>query len=338
MNAEERKYGGFALVREMAETPDVIRRMDVRAAGALAERLKERSGRLLFSGEGSSRIFPAKRAIADVLRRSGGAPPFTEGATQAVEYRMEGGSACIASNSGKTREGVRLLRELKKRGVFTVGIVANGGTPIIEEADAGMVLSCGEEKAVAATKSVVEQALVYHRICSRLYGFDSPDTGALADAMEQVLAAAPPAELVEAVAGANSLFWAGRNDGVAEELTLKTNEIARKRSDFLEGTYAVHGIEEVMSAGDCVILVDPFEEEEEKFRSVLVDGVGLKVVAISSRRTSFPTFLIPEAADREYLQLAAGWSLLVEAGIALGIDLDHPARARKVGNELEPNA
>ena len=33
------------------------------------------------------------------------------------------------------------------------------------------------------------------------------------------------------------------------ELTLKTNEITRKKSDFLEGTYAVHGIEEVMDPG-----------------------------------------------------------------------------------------
>ena len=47
-----------------------------------------------------------------------------------------------------------------------------------------------------------------------------------------------------------------RCDGVAEELTLKTNEITRKRSDFLEGTYAVHGIEEVMAPSDVVFVVD----------------------------------------------------------------------------------
>jgi len=34
------------------------------------------------------------------------------------------------------------------------------------------------------------------------------------------------------------------NNGVAEELALKTNEITRKKSAFLEGTFAVHGIEE----------------------------------------------------------------------------------------------
>jgi glucosamine--fructose-6-phosphate aminotransferase (isomerizing) len=35
-----------------------------------------------------------------------------------------------------------------------------------------------------------------------------------------------------------------------------------------------------------------------------------------------------------YLELAAGWNLLVEVGVQTGIDLDKPVRARKVGNEF----
>ena len=32
--------------------------------------------------------------------------------------------------------------------------------------------------------------------------------------------------------------------------------------------------------------------------------------------------------------MAAGWNLLVEVGMQLGINLDKPQRARKVGNEF----
>jgi glucosamine--fructose-6-phosphate aminotransferase (isomerizing) len=39
--------------------------------------------------------------------------------------------------------------------------------------------------------------------------------------------------------------------------------------------------------------------------------------------------------DAPYLQLMAGWNLLVEIGLATGIDLDKPERARKVGNEFQ---
>ncbi|TVQ96896.1 MAG: sugar isomerase, partial [Spirochaetaceae bacterium] len=37
-----------------------------------------------------------------------------------------------------------------------------------------------------------------------------------------------------------------------------------------------------------------------------------------------------------YAQLAAGWNLLVELGLALGVNMDKTERARKVGNEFTP--
>jgi len=68
--------------------------------------------------------------------------------------------------------------------------------------------------------------------------------------------------------------------------------------------------------------------------SLLVKGAGVDVIAVSARKTLFPTIIIPDGGEyAEYIQLAAGWNILVETGIALEIDLDHPLRARKVGNE-----
>ncbi len=49
------------------------------------------------------------------------------------------------------------------------------------------------------------------------------------------------------------IYFAGRNNGVAEELTLKTNEITHKKSDYLEGTFSVHGIEETMRPEEVVV-------------------------------------------------------------------------------------
>jgi glucosamine--fructose-6-phosphate aminotransferase (isomerizing) len=44
---------------------------------------------------------------------------------------------------------------------------------------------------------------------------------------------------------------------------------------------------------------------------------------------------VPAAGElRQYVCLCAGWNVLVEIGLALGINLDKPERARKVGNEL----
>ncbi|OPZ76301.1 MAG: hypothetical protein BWY77_01937 [bacterium ADurb.Bin431] len=141
--------------------------------------------------------------------------------------------------------------------------------------------------------------------------------------------------IIAAAAKAPTIYFAGYNDGVAEELTLKTNEITRKKSDFLEGTYAVHGIEEVMDPADVLFVIDPIASETAKLQEALVKGVGLTVIAISAQETPFPTIRVPEAgALNPYLFLTAGWNLLVEIGLALGIDLDKPQRARKVGNEF----
>lgn len=106
-----------------------------------------------------------------------------------------------------------------------------------------------------------------------------------------------PDEITHKIANAGTIYWAGRNEGVAEELTLKSNEITRKPADYLEGTYAVHGIEEVMNAKDVLLWVDPYAESEQKFADVLVKGVGMTIVAIASRPTQFPTILIPDAGD-----------------------------------------
>ncbi|MFP4211865.1 MAG: SIS domain-containing protein [Alkalispirochaeta sp.] len=328
MNSEQR-YTQYALCREMLETPTVIRRFDADAATALAVK----GSTTILTGEGSSRIFPAKRVVAQALRQGWKERFVVDGANQVGEYNLDDAHLFVVSNSGRTAEGVRLLRTANPAG--STGIVANGGTPIVDAAEESFVLGCGPEEAVAATKSVVEQGLVYDALFRHRNGADAIDRERLAEAFGSVLELPVPGTFVEAAVRAPVIFFAGRNDGVAEELTLKTNEITRKRSDFLEGTYAVHGIEEVMDPNDVVVLIDPFPVEEEKFATVLEKGVGVTVIAVASRETRFPTIRIPDLGESTtYLQLAAGWNLLVEIGLALGIDLDTPARARKVGNEF----
>jgi glucosamine--fructose-6-phosphate aminotransferase (isomerizing) len=159
----------------------------------------------------------------------------------------------------------------------------------------------------------------------------------LADKTEQALTLEIDPAVTSIISKASMIYFAGRNNGVAEELALKTNEITRKKSAFLEGTFAVHGIEEVMDKSEVVIWIEPFPSEIEKFNDCLVKGVGLNIIAVSTKKTIFPTIIIPDGGQyADYVQLAAGWNILVETGIALGIDLDKPTRARKVGNEYIP--
>jgi glutamine---fructose-6-phosphate transaminase (isomerizing) len=339
MNSQDKRYAQYALVKEMLETAGVIRSLRASEIAAFPVQSRE----IFLTGEGSSRIFPAKNLMYTGLKNGYPYSFATDGGDQACEYDLSKKSVFVASNSGRTAECVRIVRKLKAGGHQDItGIATHSGTPIMTEPNRAYRLSCGGEDAVAATKSVVEQALFYDLLFRSKAGSALPDLKMLGDAVETVLKQEITTAITERLAASPVLYFAGRNNGVAEELALKTNEITRKPSAFLEGSFAVHGIEEVMTDKDTIIVIDPFEEEEEKFDTVLQKGVGLEIIVVASRETRFTTIRIPELDSRNggsdcapYLQLAAGWNLLVETGLALGINLDKPERARKVGNEFE---
>jgi glucosamine--fructose-6-phosphate aminotransferase (isomerizing) len=338
VNPKDPKYKNFALVQEMLETPLIMRRFDFQYARDAAQVVRQ-TGKLLLTGEGSSRLFPAKNLICELLRMGAPLATCTEGARQAHEYSLADFVVFGASNSGKTKEVISLFTELAKQGhPKRFGLTANQNTQLEAVSTKCYLLSCGQEDAVAATKSVVEQALFYRSLLCPFEEADSPMTRnqqAAADKAQEVLEAELDPELVKTLANAPVVYFAGRNNGVAEELTLKANEITHKKSDYLEGTYAVHGIEEIMNPNEVLLVIDPFPAEVEKLKSVLADGVGMQVIAIAGEDTVFPTIRIPQVEGyQSVLQLLAGWNVLVHVGVALGINLDKAERARKIGNEF----
>jgi len=336
MNLTEEKYSKYALVREMIDTIDVVKNFNPEQTKEVSEKIRS-VGKLLLTGEGSSRIFPAKNAIRKALTMGLDLCITTDGSRQASQYDLSKFAVFCASNSGRTKEVLLLAKKLAGLGNKNrFALSANKGTLLEEACAETFILTCGWEQAVAATKSVIEQALFYESILWHIANkYEANIYSELAQKIETALTLPIDSSIIEAATKAPTIYFAGYNDGVAEELTLKTNEITRKKSDFLEGTYAVHGIEEVMDKNDIVFVIDPIDDEIEKFQDVLVKGVGLNVVAIANRETPFTTILVPDAGEMNpYIYLSAGWNLLVEIGLALNIDLDKPERARKVGNEF----
>jgi len=335
MNLKDNKYAQFYLCREMMDTVQTVKNFNPADADFIVDSVKK-TGRLMLSGEGSSRIMPAKNAIRKAMTFGLDVMVHTEGSHQACEYDLSKYTVVCDSNSGKTKETLMLANQLKAAGHKDFfGVTANEGTPLGEVCVKTNVLKCGWENAVAATKSVVEQALLFESVIWKLSGRDiAPLMAGLAEKIEKALTLEIPAEVVDWVRGAKTIYFAGMNDGVAEELTLKTNEITRRKSDFLEGTYALHGPEEVMEDGDIVFVINPIESEYAKYQTVF-NGANVHVVAIDTKQTPFTTIVVPDAGElQQYVYLCAGWNTLVEIASADGINLDKPRRARKVGNEM----
>ena len=59
MNLQDNKYNKFFLIKEMLETGEIIKRLDVEKILSYEREVKKE--RVFFTGEGSSRIFPAKK-------------------------------------------------------------------------------------------------------------------------------------------------------------------------------------------------------------------------------------------------------------------------------------
>lgn len=88
MNLTDKKYSKYALVREMMETPGIVRSFRPELSIPFIPAFRNKKG-LFLTGEGSSRLFPAKRAIFANLRKEFLLPVLTEGCTQALEYNLK---------------------------------------------------------------------------------------------------------------------------------------------------------------------------------------------------------------------------------------------------------
>ncbi len=92
-------------------------------------------------------------------------PEITVEVVIASEYRYrnayipENSVALIVSQSGETADTLACLREIKKQGVKTVGIVNAIGSTIAREVDGGTYVHVGPEISVASTKAFTSQAI-----------------------------------------------------------------------------------------------------------------------------------------------------------------------------------
>jgi glutamine---fructose-6-phosphate transaminase (isomerizing) len=324
---------GFNVIKEMFEASGTIRNFNPEAVKPFA-RLAEKYDVLFLAGEGSSRMFPAGHAAWLSLMHEGLARVFSAGSTEALLYELKDCAVFAATNSGRTKETVRLLKKLGNeghKGLFA--ITGSPGTPVVDAANMSYILSCGMEKAIPATKSLIEQALFYHALLFEMAGISLDGLHETGKTFEESLSQDISPKLVKLTAEAPFIYFAGWNNGVAEELSLKAGELLRKKTRYLDGTLLLHGIEEIMDRGELVVLIDPYEEEEAIIRKRLEENIGVNVIAISERQTIFPGIPVAEAPGFEcYIQMAAVWNLLVKASLMLGLDIDHPARVKKVGN------
>lgn len=334
MNGKGYKSQKYNLIAEMFETVNLVRNFKLELLSALILKSKEHAN-WMITGEGSSRIFPAKNLLYHRLMYGIGPEVYVSDASLLLNVNHSGYLVFGASNSGKTKELIQLFEQINMPD-RVIAISSHTDTPLKNLASTLFFTDFCNEKAVAATQSVVCQALVYDLLLANFIG-RSFDLDMLANIIQDSLETAIPDEAINALAMASHVYYVGADNGVAEEIALKHIEVVQKPSSFLQGTLLLHGVEEVVTANDALVIFDMQPVHFERISKIYIESIGAKVIVIGQSFPgciSVPTGKTYEAFFEGYQKLCLGWNILAKTGLQLGVNIDKPQRARKIGNSF----
>ncbi len=224
----------------------------------------------------------------------------------------------VLSQSGETADTLAAMREAKRRGARTLGIVNVVGSTIARESDGGTYIHAGPEIGVASTKAFSSQVLALAmftlkmarlRALSTVRGLEIVQAmHALPGQIQQILDRAQEIEdVAEEFKRASNFLYLGRgyNFPTALEGALKLKEISYIHAEGYPAAEMKHGpialIDEMMP----VVFVAPHDSVFEKLVSNVQEVKARKgrVIAITSREEPALVgkidyeFRIPETID-----------------------------------------
>jgi glucosamine--fructose-6-phosphate aminotransferase (isomerizing) len=258
----------------------------------------------------------------------------------------------VISQSGETADTLAAMREAKRRGARTLGLVNVVGSTIAREDDGGIYLHAGPEIGVASTKAFSSQVValaLFTLKLARLRNVSVAQGRAIAQAMaklpEQIQSILDRADEIEALAEefkrATNFLYLGRgyNFPAALEGALKLKEISYIHAEGYPAAEMKHGpialIDEMMP----VVCIAPHDSVFEKITSNIqeVKARKGKIIAITTRDEPSLAgkldyeFRIPETVDLLTPILASVPLQLLAYYIAVkrGCNVDQPRNLAK---------
>ena len=268
-SAEEAELGEHPhyLIKEIMEQPQVLTRLaeypekDIKGVAKL---IKESFGTYFTAcGTAAHSGMAATYMFADLAKRH---VNFAVGSEfYFLEDFLTPESLLIAaSQSGETMDTLEAVRAAKRHKSKVVALVNVQGSSLTRIADKTLLLNCGPEKAVLATKSYTAKLAVFLLLASQL-------NGGLKDGRKLVAKAAKGAkELLEGDAvgeikglagnlkGAEHLYVIGRgvNYPTALEAALKIKEVSYIHAEGFAGGELKHGVIALIEEGTpCMVFV-----------------------------------------------------------------------------------
>jgi len=258
----------------------------------------------------------------------------------------------VVSQSGETADTLAAMREAKRRGAKTLGLVNVVGSTIAREDDGGIYLHAGPEIGVASTKAFTSQVIALALLTlklARLRNMSVAQGREVAEAMlklpQQIQTILSNSSEIEAIAerfkDATNFLYLGRgyNFPVALEGALKLKEISYIHAEGYPAAEMKHGPIALIDSEMPVVFVAPHDAVFEKIVSNIqeVKARGGRVICVTSQDEPVLDGLIdfeirvPQTIDMLYPILTVIPLQLLAYYIAVkrGLNVDQPRNLAK---------
>ena len=258
----------------------------------------------------------------------------------------------VISQSGETADTLAAMREAKRRGAKTLGLVNQVGSTIAREDDGGVYLHAGPEIGVASTKAFTSQVIALALLTLKLSRLRNMSVvqgreitqalAALPAQIQTILDSASDIEkIAEAFVDAENFLYLGRgyNFPVALEGALKLKEISYIHAEGYPAAEMKHGPIALIDENMPVVFIAPHDAVFDKVVSNVqeVKARGGRVIVITSREEPALAgkidyeIRVPETIDMLYPVLTVIPLQLLAYYIAAkrGLNVDQPRNLAK---------
>lgn len=361
--AEKNGYANFML-KEICEQPAAV--TDSMRGRLLPEEATAKLGgidsvqqkirdldRLVIVGMGTARI--AGLVGEYMLEEYASLPVEVEFGSE-FSYRIAPLSAqtgvLAVSQSGETLDTALAIREARRKGLLTLGIVNVTGSTIARETDAGVYNHIGPEIAVASTKGFVSQVTIFALLTlyiGRMRSMSSvigerivKELHAIPASVQRVLSSSEAIRAVaEKYASSQHFFFLGRkyNYPIALEGALKLKEIAYIHAEGYNGGEMKHGPISLIDPAFPTLVIAPSDSVYQKNANHIqeIKVRGGKVIAIATegneeiRTLADDVIFIPKTLEMltPILSVIPLQLFAYYCAVARGCDVDKPRNLAK---------
>jgi glutamine---fructose-6-phosphate transaminase (isomerizing) len=342
---------GASFLAEIHEQPQALLRLleheadYARVAGLARER---GASTVRMVGHGSSDNAASYGVYAFGLRPRWTA--FRDSISLTVHYGtkldMAGTTAIALSQSGRTPDVVSYLERARRNGAFTVALTNDPGSELATTAEAVLPLAAGDEQAVAATKTYLNQIAALGLLASYADGKGRRFATSIRVVAEELGELIPELErrvvpIAAAFAFTGRMFVIGRGPefATAREIALKLLETTRIAAEPLTATDLAHG---PVAALDPLFPVWAIASDDETLPAVIEGAERARETGAVLIASGAAADAIPDAAYRlplpnlgsrllgPLLSVVPGQLFAWALARAKGLDPDRPRGLSKV--------